>query len=257
MIDIPTNQQDMMNVDVAEAELTNLSGKVNKNVNAVTFAAQLATSFNANMPNKVTLDASNPDYLAAIIDAGSMLDDGNEEQGIDAYPDDYRAIFIRSGAKASLMKKGQIIIGGSNDAQTILRKGGLDVDTEPDVAATGYLGTVDNMPVYMASKAVWTLAEKYMGLTAGALDGVEMLVVSGIGTGRALAFNNAIKMIDSPNGQGRRLQPKYRFGAKCWDAKSVVPVVKSTFVKPVDTVTVMAPGSRTTDAGAGVDTGDL
>lgn len=259
MIDIPTNQQDMMNVDVAEAELTNLSGKVNKNVNAVTFAAQLATCFNANMPNKVTLDANNPDYLAAIIDAGAKLDDGNEAQGIDAYPDDYRAIFIRSGAKSSLMKKGQIIIGGSNDAQTILRKGGLDAETEPDVAATGYLGTVDNMPVYMASKAVWTLAEKYMGLTAGALDGVEMLIVSGIGTGRALAFNNAIKMIDSPNGQGRRLQPKYRFGAKCWDAYSVVPVVKSTFVKPVDTITVMAPGSRgTTDAGAGagIDNGD-
>ena len=97
-----------------------------------------------------------------------------------------------------------------------------------------------------------------MGLTAGALDGVEMLVVSGIGTGRALAFNNAIKMIDSPNGQGRRLQPKYRFGAKCWDAYSVVPVVKSTFVKPSDTITVMAPGSRTTDAGAGagLDNGD-
>lgn len=244
MIDIPTNQQDMMNVDVAEAELSNLAGRVNKNVNAITFATQLATSFNASTPNKVTLDASNPDYLSAIIEAGSLLDDGNEAQGIDAYPDDNRAVFIRSGAKASLLKKGQIIIGGSNDAQSILRKGGLDVDTTPDVSATGYLGEVDNMPVYMASKSVWALAEKYMGLEAGALDGVEMLVVSGIGTGRALAFNNAIKMIDSPNGQGRRLQPKYRFGAECWDAYSVVPVVASDFTAPVGTVTVKAPASR-------------
>ena len=248
-----------MNVDLAEAELTNLSGQVNKNINAVTFAVQLATSFNASMPNAVTLDASNPDYLAAIIDAGAKLDDGNPAQGIDAYPDDYRAVFIRSAAKASLMKKGQIIIGGSNDAQTILRKGGLDVDTTPDVAATGYLGEVDGMPVYMASKAVWALAEKYMGLTAGALDGVEMLVVSGIGTGRALAFNSAIKIIDSPRGQGRRLQPKYRFGAKCWDAYSVVPVVTAAFTAPDGTITVMAPGSRGTSnggAGTGVDTGD-
>lgn len=242
VIDIPTNQQDMMNVDVAEAELSNLAGRVNKNVNAITFAAQLATNFNAGATNKVTV--ANDDYLGAIIEAGAKLDDGNEAQGIDAYPDDERAIFIRSGAKASLMKKGQIIIGGSNDAQSILRKGGLDVDTNPDVSATGYLGEVDGMPVYMASKAVWALAEKYMGLTAGALDGVEMLVVSGIGTGRALAFNAAIKMIDSPNGQGRRIQPKYRFGAKCWDELSVVPVVKSTFTLPEGTITVKAPGSR-------------
>jgi hypothetical protein len=246
-IDIPTNQQDMMRVDLVEAELTNLSGKVAKNVNALTIASQLAKNFNDVKndvvdDNKVTI--TDGDYLSAIIDAGSKLDDGNEAQGIDAYPDDERAVFIRSGAKASLLNKGQLIIGGSNDAQTILRNGGLDKDASPEVATTGYLGEVDNMPVYMASKAVWTLAEKYMGLTAGALDGVEMLVVSGVGTGRALAFNAAIKMIDSPNGQGRRIQPKYRFGAKCWDELSVVPVVKSTFVLPEGTITVKAPGSR-------------
>ena len=249
VIDIPTNQQDMMNVDVAEAELSNLVGRVNKNVNALTFAVQLARNFNdvnagSIADNKITLDASEPDYLAAIIEAGAKLDDGNEAQGIDAYPDDERAVFIRSGAKASLMKKGQIIIGGSNDAQRLLKRGGLDADTDPDVSATGYLGEVDGMPVYMASKAVWTLAEKYMGLSAGALNDVEMIVVSGIGTGRALAFNASIKMIDSPNGQGRRIQPKYRFGAECWDGLSVVPVVKSTFTAPEGVITVKAPGSR-------------
>ena len=242
VIDIPTNQQDMMNVDVAEAELSNLAGRVNKNVNAITIAAQLATNFNAGATNKVTISGDN--YLSAIIEAGTKLDDGNEAQGIDAYPDDQRAILVRSSAKAALLQKGQIIIGGSNDAQTMLKKGGLDVDATPDVAATGYLGEVDNTPVYMASKAVWALAERYMGLTAGALDGVEMLVVSAVGTGRALAFNAAIKMIDSPNGQGRRIQPKYRFGAKCWDELSVVPVVKSTFTLPEGTITVKAPGSR-------------
>lgn len=247
-IDIPANQQDMMRVDLAEAELTNLSGKVAKNVNALTIASQLAKNFNDVLAgtvedNKVTL-GSTPDYLAAIIDAGSKLDDGNEEQGIDAYPDDWRAVFIRSDAKAQLLKKGQIIIGGSNDAQTILRKGGLDTDTTPKVASTGYLGEVDNMPVYMTSKAIWRKAEQYMGLASGALDKVKMLVVSGIGTGRALAFNSAIKIIDSPKGQGRRIQPKYRFGAECWDALSVVPVVASGFTAPTSAITVKAPGSR-------------
>jgi hypothetical protein len=246
-IDVPTNQQDMINVDVAEAELANLSGKVNKNVNAITIASQLAKNFNdvaagSVADNKITIEGD--DYLSAIIDAGSKLDDGNINEGIDAYPDDQRCVILRSSAKSALMKKGQIIIGGSNDAQTMLRKGGFDADTDPAVATTGYLGEVDGMPCYVASKSVWTLAEKYMGLTAGALDKVEMVVASAVGTGRALAFNSAIKIIDSPHGQGRRIQPKYRIGCSTWDALSVVPVVKTGFTAPEGTITVKAPGSR-------------
>ena len=99
------------------------------------------------------------------------------------------------------------------------------------------------MPVYVASQAVWTLAERYLGLTPGRLDGVQMLVVSAIGTLRALAFNSAMKVIDSPDGQGRRLQPKYRFGTECIDALSVVPVVENSFVAPSD-ITIKAPASR-------------
>lgn len=252
LIDIPTNQQDMMNVDLAESELENLSGRVSKNVNALTFAAQLSKNFNDVANGKITsnwieLPSSNPDYLSAIIEAGAKLDDGNEDQGCDAYPDNCRAVFVRSAAKAALLKKGQILIGGSDRAQGILKKGGLDDDTRPEVSTTGYLGEVDNMPVYMASKSVFALAERYLGLTAGALNGVQMLVVSGIGTGRALAFNSAIQIGDCPLGQGRRIKPKYRMGAECWDSLSVVPVVANGFTNPATStanLTVMAPASR-------------
>lgn len=252
LIDIPTNQQDMMNVDLAEAELGNLAGRVYRNVNALTFAAQLSKNFNdianeAIASNWVKLAASNPDYLGAIIEANAKLDDGNEAEGIDAYPDRMRAVFVRSAAKAALLKKGQIIIGGSDSAQRILRGGGLDTETRPEVATTGYLGEVDNVPVYMASKAVWALAERYLGLTAGALDGVQMLAVSAIGTGRALAFNSAIQIGDCPLGQGRRIKPKYRMGAECWDALSVVPITLNAFANPATkaaNLTVTAPGSR-------------
>lgn len=265
LIDIPTNQQDMMNVDLAEAELSNLAGRVHRNVNAMTFAAQLAKNFNdygetigATASKYWVTLGSTPDYLSAIIDAGAKLDDGNAAQGIDAYPDNMRAVFIRSDAKANLLKKGQIIIGGSDKAQNILRKGGFDEETVPEVATSGYLGTVDNMPVYMASASIWALAEKYLGKTAGYLDKVKMLVVSAIGTGRGLAFNNAIHIGDCPLGQGRRLKPKYRMGAECWDALSVVPIVangttlkddfgitqKTASAAAAGLLTVKAPGSR-------------
>lgn len=251
-IDVPAAQQDMMNIDVVEGELSNLSGKVARSVNGVTFAAQLMRNFNdvatgAIAKNWITLDAATPDYLGAIISAGAALDEGNPDQGIDAYPDNYRAVFIRPTAKAELLKAGKILIGGSNYAQDILRRGGVDAETNPEVATTGYLGEIDNMPVYATSQAIWTCAERYLGLSAGALDGVKMLIVSGISTGRALAFNAAIKTVPSPLGQGIRIQPKYRFGAECWDALSVVPVVTSTFTNPATVAAplkVLAPASR-------------
>lgn len=250
LIDIPTNQQDMMNVDLIEAELSNLAGRVNRNINAMTIAAQLAKNFNdirANTisNNWVVLDAE-ADYKNAIIDAGTKLDEGNPAEGIDAYPDNFRAVILRPEAKSGMLKKGQIIIGGSDSAQRILRQGGVDTDTRPEVATTGYLGEVDNMPVYVASPAVWTLAARYMGLATTALDNVKGLVVSGIGTGRALAFNSAIQIGECPLGQGRRIKPKYRFGAECWDGLSVVPIVTGDFTNPATSaaLSVIAPGSR-------------
>nr|DAN95839.1 MAG TPA: hypothetical protein [Caudoviricetes sp.] len=245
-IDIPTNQQDMMNVDVAEAELANLAGRVNRNINAMTIAEQLRKNFTdvaAGTVEKNWITVTNDDYLGALIEAGGKLDDGNAAEGVDAYPDGARAVIVRSSVKTALLKKGQVIIGGSDAAQNILRKGGLSENDRPEVASTAYVGEVANMPVYVASQVVWTLAERYLGLTPGRLDGVQMLVVSAVGTLRALAFNSAMKIIDSPDGQGRRLQPKYRMGTSCIDALSVVPVVDSSFVAPSN-ITIKAPASR-------------
>lgn len=245
-IDIPTNQQDMMNVDVAEAELANLAGRVNRNINAMTIAEQLRKNFTdvaAGTVAKNWITVSGDDYLGALIEAGGKLDDGNAAEGVDAYPDGARAVIVRSSVKTALLKKGQVIIGGSDAAQNILRKGGLSENDRPEVASTAYVGEVANMPVYVASQVVWTLAERYLGLTPGRLDGVQMLVVSAVGTLRALAFNSAMKIIDSPDGQGRRLQPKYRMGTSCIDALSVVPVVDSSFVAPSN-ITIKAPASR-------------
>ena len=84
-IDIPTNAQDMINVDLAEAELQNLSGKVDRNINALTIAVQLAKNFNdiasgKQSSNWVTITSSSTqkgDWKNALIDAGAKLDEGN------------------------------------------------------------------------------------------------------------------------------------------------------------------------------------
>jgi hypothetical protein len=258
-IDIPTNAQDMVSIDLLEGETANLAGLVARNINAATIAAMLAKNFNnvagfdkknsnaavvtlsgdaKPASNWVTKNSSNK-YTDLIIEAATHLDNGNPEQGIDAYPDNQRCVIIRPTIKADVLKNMTGLNGGTA-VFDILRKAGLDTDTRPAVATTGYVGELANMPVYSASAAVWNLAEQYLGLAKGALDNVAGIVCAASGTGRALAFNNVIKTIDAPTGQGLRLQPKYRFGVECWDALSVVPIFSATFTNPVkDSATVL------------------
>ena len=251
-IDIPTNAQDMINVDLAEAELQNLSGKVNRNINALTIAAQLCKNFNDVAAGKIKKNwvelaatYTKGDYKNALLDANAKLDEGNESQGIDLYPSDQRAIFIRPSVRSALMREGELIIGGSNAAQGMLADGGLSPNSKRhDV--NGFAGYIDGVPVYVASPVIFNLAAKYLGLETSKLDGVKALVVSAIGTGRALAFNSTMKTIPSPQGQGIRMQPKYRMGAECWDGLSVVPVVDNGFTNPsTGDLKVLAPASRT------------
>lgn len=254
-IDIPTNQDDMINIDVAEAATKNLFGKVDTNVNALTIAAQLAkilTCLAKTSPtgNKVVLDETDPDYLSAILDANAFLDDGNEAQGIQSYPRDERAIIMRPTFRANLLKKGHLVLN-SDMGQTIVKKGGLDSETTLE-RIIGYVGEVDGTPCYVASKSIWNLVEKYLlvnkvAMSTGALNKIDAMVVSAIGTGRALAFADSIKTIPAPSGQGIRIQPKYRMGAECWDEYSVVPIVEHDFANPATTdqaVTVVAPASH-------------
>lgn len=264
-IDIPTNSQDMVSVDLLSAEVKNLGGLVSRNVNAISLAAMLAKNFNniagfdkknsnasaeaitAVDSNWVTL-ASGGSYTDCIIDAAANLDNGNEDQGIDAYPDDQRACFIRPTIKAQVLKNMTGLYGGTA-VFDILRKAGLDTESTPKVSTTGLVGEIANMKVYVLSGVGWSLVEKYLGMTAGALDKLAGIVCSGVGTGRALAFNSKIKIIDAQTGQGLRIQPKYRMGAECWDPLSVVPIFSETFTNPVTATTnalyVRGTGSRT------------
>lgn len=252
--DIPEVQQDMMQTDLAAARAYILGGQVARSVNAITIAAQLAKNMNdiANSKissNAVTLpqNAVAKDYFEAIVAASAKLDNGNIDEGVDTYPIESRAIFVRSTYKAKLMQNGSLLIGGSNFAQQMVADGGLSPGTKSD-NVTGYSGTILDMPVYMAGSPVWALVEAYLGLAPGSLDKVEAMIVSGIGTGRGLAFNASIKQIDSPKGAGIRMQPLYRFGAETWDGLSVVPIVSNGFTNlatAAANLTVEAPGSRT------------
>lgn len=277
-VDIPSNMQDMFPLDVVGATTKRVGQAVARNVNASTLAEQLRVSLNYNAavalraagtindaafttasasftsngetyaydaaldtPTLVAHDTGVSNWQSTYLTASAILDNGDERHGVDIYPVDMRVALWRPEVRAELLKTGQIIIGGSNFAQEMIAAGKVSPSGAPRENMGGYFGDIDATPQHIASKAIWNLAEKYLQLTAGDLDEVYGMIVSSMGTGRALAFNNTIKTIDSPNGQGMRIQPKYRWGVETWFPKSVILIVEDGFANPAIT-------------GAGLDT---
>lgn len=229
-IDFPTVMDEMVELPVAEATTKAVAGLVARNINASTIAHQLASVVNqevaeANSTNYVAL-ASAGAYKDALLDANGKLDDGDVENGIDIFPIDGRQIFAKSGTRTGLFKAGNIIVGGSNYAQEMLARGTISPNTYKQEKLE-YVGEIDSVPVCVASKPIWDLAEDYLGLNRGTLNIVDALVVAGIATGRALAFNNSVKIIDCPRGQGRTAQYKYRWGVEVFNFKGIVPVLNN------------------------------
>ena len=248
-IDFPTVMDEMVELPVAEATTKAVAGLVARNINASTIAHQLASVVNqeiaeANSTNYVAL-ASAGAYKDALLDANGKLDDGDVENGIDIFPIDGRQIFAKSGTRTGLFKAGNIIVGGSNYAQQMLARGTISPNTYKQDKLE-YVGEIDSVPVCVASKPIWDLAEDYLGLNRGTLDIVDALVVAGIATGRALAFNNSVKIIDCPRGQGRTAQYKYRWGVEVFNFKGIVPVLnngKTLSDISSTTLTIEAPAS--------------
>lgn len=227
-IDFPTVMDEMVELPVAEATTKAVAGVVAKHINASTIAHQLAKVINQEIvvegsTNNVVLSAAGA-YKEALIDANGKLDDGDIDNGIDIFPINGRQIFARSATRTGLFKNGNIFVGGSNYAQEMLARGAISPNTYKQDKLQ-YVGEIDSVPMCVVSKPVWDLAEQYLGIDEGKLDTVDALVCAGIATGRALAFNNSVKIIDCPRGQGKTAQYKYRWGIEVFSYKGIVPVL--------------------------------
>ena len=248
-IDFPTVMDEMVELPVAEATTKAVAGLVARNINASTIAHQIASVVNqeiakAGSTNNVVLSAVGA-YKDALLEANGKLDDGDADNGIDIFPIDGRQGFLRSATRTGLFKTGQILVGGSNYAQEMLARGAISPNTYKQDKLE-YVGEIDNVPMCVVSKPVWDLAEQYLQLDAGKLATVEALIVAGIATGRALAFNSSVKIIDCPRGQGKTAQYKYRWGVEVFFYKGIVPVLSNGSTLATisgEALTIEAPGS--------------
>lgn len=230
VVDVATIAEDLVPINILEAKTAGIGKELARCVNATTVAEQIKEVVNAKVAGKATNTvalAATPDYIGTLIWANGTLDNGDQDIGADYFPRDFRQTFMTSAYRTALTQKGQVIIGGSNYAQEMLARGVLDpnkVEVEKDLSV---FGEVDGVPCTVITKAIMDLACEYLGLAAGKLDIIQAWTCYGGATLRALAFYHGIKSIPSPNGQGIRLQPLYRWGVKTISQKSVAMILKN------------------------------
>ena len=245
--DLPEVQQDMCPVSIFDETTKNIGGRIATEINASTLAHQLTAVYNnAKAASKwdglAVVLGSTPDYYNAIQEASTILDDGDEANGIQSFPFEEREIIMRPQFRSKLMSASGVLIGGSNYAQSMLAKGAVSPDAKKEWGNM-YVGEIDLIPCYVAPTAIWKRAGDWVGST-GAFDKAEAVVCAASATDRGISGQDYIKIIDSPNGAGKRLQPKTRWGVNVCYPKGIVPIVANGTTAPSTDLTVLAVGSR-------------
>lgn len=249
-IDIPQVTQDMLPINILSQYTYNLQMAINKNINAMTTAGKFVASMNDAVAGGNEILVINPTDEAEalkyeLIYGNTQLNNGSPKNGLDYFPENDRIYVFRNSFVPNLYKTGVIIAGGSNYAQDIIAKGGISVGANPQLN-NGYIGEFMGVPVHMMTDSVWNLAAKYAGINAWQLEYVYGYVSSGYANVRAIAQAEQMKIIDSPDGAGIRIQPNFRMGFKALYPEGTVWFVDANFVNPAQTapLTLQAPGAR-------------
>lgn len=246
--DLPEVQQDMCPVNVFDNTTKNIGGRIATEINASTLAHQLTICYNAakeatKWDDIAVILPTSGGYYQAIQSAGTLLDDGDEDNGIQAFPFEERQIIMRPTFRAQLLNDKGVLLGGSNYAQSMLAHGAVSPDARKEWGNM-YCGEIDGMPCYMAAKALWNRASEWVGDTKTAFDAAQAIVCAASATDRGISGQDYIKIIDSPAGAGKRLQPKTRWGINVCYRKGIIPILANGTAAPTAVLTVTSPGSR-------------
>ena len=259
MEDVPNVQSilSLQNAANVSRRVIEIGKAITRGRNAGTLAHQLGAVLNACVTaasGTGRVYTYNPDSagdaLAKFRDAQAALDNGDSYH--DTFPIEGRLAIWRPAGLMQLLDKGDVIVGGSNFAQDMVRSGAVDPTFKDKLPenATGYRGMIHSTAVMVATNPIWTEAESWLGLTAGALDKFQCVLSSYIATGRGQAFPEQIKVIDSPSVNGLRIQPLANFGVKVLFEGGIKLITNAAVTFTADTgdfhtaLSVVAPGSQ-------------
>lgn len=256
VVDVPTVLENMINIGVLNLESQGIEDQLTRLMNAYTFAKQIAAALNRDAAavgasedsTLIEYDSAADSLTGKFFEAHGKLDEGAPDDDIDVFKQEGRvAVFLPTAKQKLLVDEKSVFEVGSSRAVQLLEIGSAGgLETAPETNVTGYFGQLNNTPLHLLSKPLMTIIEGYLGLTDGDLSGVVGMVVASEATGRGVAFQNSIKAIDAPSGQGIRLQPLTRWGVEVFIPEGIQLIVEDGFTNPAisDTVGIAANTAR-------------
>lgn len=229
MMIFPDLSREYIPLDIMAKKIGSYSDRVAMDRSASTLAEIIAYAFfrslndGENLVNEGNLTQENA-YANLINDLNAKLDNGDRARGAFTFPTEGRTIIGRPKFINGLFNRnsGVIMLGGDL-AQSMLKNYDLDVRmSDRDYVGTGYKGYAMQFHYQSAPDYIWTLAEKYLGLPAGALDNVDAIAVSFDATAKATGVDLGVKVIDCPNPRGSLAQPLNIWGHEAFRKSYVI-----------------------------------
>lgn len=254
---VARNSQDRIAVDLVSEIIDNWSKGINTAVNGGTFATKLLAYLNAgNDGNGVEIsssDISNKLVLNRFVEANALLDAGDLENGVDAFPTEDRIAVVKASFRPTLLNAGILALGGANFGYDIVKGGALDAQSTTRKLENGFIGVIDNVPVHIISGLSLRYASTFLGLPANELLNADIYghLSSGYGTARGVAMVEEFKIVDARGGQGIEIQPLVKFGCETWYPKSVVALKGANFLNYADAIDTKWSGVDMIVKGAG------
>lgn len=163
-------------------------------------------------------------YADLVNDLNSFMDNGDPARGAFTYATQGRTIIGRpSFINHAMSRKSGLIMLGGDLAQEMLKNYDLDRRmSDRDYVGTGYKGFSMGFHWQSAPDYIWTLAERYLGLAAGALDNVQAIAVSYEATAMARNVDLGVKTIDANEVRGIKVQPLNIWGHEAFRKSYII-----------------------------------
>ena len=243
MMIFPDLSREYIPMDIMAKKIAAYSNRVAMDRSASTLAEIILYAFfrslndGNNLVNEGDLTQENA-YADLINNLNALLDNGDPARSALTFPTEGRTIIGRPRFINNLFsrKSGVIMLGGDM-AQEMLKNYDLDVRmADRNFVGTGYKGYAMQFHYQSAPDYIWTLAEKYGKLPAGALDNVDAIAVSFDATAKATGVDLGVKVIDAQMVRGSLAQPLNMWGHEAFRKSYVIG--KSTLTNDYLTTTL-------------------
>lgn len=231
-------RQDQIKVDLLAEETKIYSDRLRTILNGATFASKILAVYTAKANGKEVYekeitadDITKKEVLNRFVEANSLLDEGDSENGVDLFPDDTRVAIFKPSYRAILKTSGVLVLGGANYAYEIAKGGAISAESKATKGEDGYIGDIDGIPCRIISNESLGHASEFLGFPTNEFkDGAVVgYIASSWANARGVSTAKTTKVVDATQGQGLILQPYTKLGVVSWYPKGNVVLTKESY----------------------------